>query len=307
MLIVTIANFFAILIAFWGRILRKEKLYFLIAIIFLICFYSIRTDYGNDFSGYEEIFERTNLYNFANIEDNGDQIEIGWKVLNLIFAPFGFQALIAFLTIIQFFTIYWLISKYAHKTNYWVILALYVLNSNLLLTDLSMLRQALAMHICCWSIPFILNPKFIKSVIIIFLATTFHSSAFVAFLLLVIPFLFRIKPRIIIIVFVSLFCVLMILESVVGDILQLVFANEQFEKYQNYENDKVIAGSGLGILFQLGLCVWLLFRHNNNPQNSFFNISLCIGVLTIPFAFSVQMFSRIGMYFNLIGLISYNS
>lgn len=304
MVIVTFANFIAIFIALAGRLIRKERISFLIAIIFLILFYSIRTDYGNDLPTYMESFEKLSNFQLSYVNDNDDRYEPGWLTLNILFAPFGWQAFITFLTIIQFGTIYWLITKYVNAKYFWLIFALYVLNSNLLLTDLSMLRQALAMHIVTWSIPLILDKKFFKAGIIILGASTIHTSAYAALLLLFFSLIKNINAKVIVICFLSIFVLLTAAESLVGDVLKIVFHSENFERYDYYSGDKVEGGMGLGVMLRVVICAWLLLNYSKTKESLFFNYAYALCVLTIPFSLSVQMIARIGMYFDLIGIVA---
>ncbi len=64
-------------------------------------------------------------------------------ILNYLFVPFGWQSFITFLTIIQFGTVYWFINKYSDTKYMWIVFALYVLSSELMLVSLSMLRRRL--------------------------------------------------------------------------------------------------------------------------------------------------------------------
>lgn len=304
MIIVTFANFFAIFIALAGRLIRKERISFLIAIIFLILFYSIRTDYGNDLPAYMESFEKLSNFQLSDVNDNDDRYEPGWITLNILFAPFGWQAFITFLTIIQFGTIYWLITKYVNAKYFWLIFALYVLNSNLLLTDLSMLRQALAMHIVTWSIPLVIDKKLVKAVFIILVATTIHTSAFACLFIVAFNLIKNINPRIFWGVFLCLFIILSVAQTLTGDILKLVLQSQSFEKYDVYEGYKQESGTGLGILLQLLICSWLLWRYSDVRIPFFFNYVYALFVLMMPFSQSIPMIGRIGMYFNLISIVS---
>ena len=68
MLIVTFANFFAIIVTTLGRILKNERTFFLLAIVCLIAFYSIRR-----LPGYHSTFER--ISNFTSFDYNDENVE----------------------------------------------------------------------------------------------------------------------------------------------------------------------------------------------------------------------------------------
>jgi len=303
MVTVTIANFLALLLSFCGRIVRKEHLFFLLAIIFCILFYSIRSDYGNDLPGYIEAFNNISFFS-SDLSDSNIHYEPGWIILNLLFSNLGWQPLLIFLTIIQFGTVYWLITKYVEPSKYWLIFSFYVLSASLLLTSLSMLRQALAMHISCWAVPYVLKKSYLKSIPILILATTIHTSAFAVFPILLLPFIINIRPKIVAIIYVSLFIILMVADSMVSDLFKIVLQSATFEKFDIYEGEQSEKGSGLGILLQLLLSLWLLLRYSKQKAQYFFNLTLCLSVMMTPFVMLIPLVGRISMYFLLMGIIS---
>lgn len=305
--IVTFVNFLAIFICFCGRLLHREKVLFLIVTIILILFYSIRTEYGNDLPAYIYNFEKLSFYSFETFSLIDKEWEPGWLCLNLLFAPFGWQWFLFFLTTIQFATIYWVITRYCNNTDCWIIFSIYILSSNLFLSDLSMLRQALAMHICVWSIPSILNRKIVKAIIIIYAATTIHTSAYVAFLLIIFPYISKCNKCTLILIFFSIFLLLKTVSSLFGDLLLIVLSFDTFEKYEGYIGEKSQAGLELWVIFQALTCVWMLYKSPSDKTNLFFIISQCIYVLILPLYSIAPLITRTGMYFNLIGIVSFKN
>lgn len=304
--IVTTFNFLAIFIALVGQITRNEKPCFLFAIVMLIIFYSIRTDYGNDMHAYMYLFDNTSRGTYSNaiglIENNSIHFEPGWIILNFLFKPFGWQIFITFITIIQFSTVYFLATRYANQKHYWLVLAIYIINSSLLLTSLSMLRQALAMHVVVFSLPYILEKRYLIACCIIFLATTFHTSAIAAFLLIPISFVCHINIKIIVAVFLGAFIFCFIAERFVGDILSGVLASNTFERYQGYADDKFNSGSGLGVALKVFAVIWLLINYAKDNTSKFLTLVYSLFVALIPFIYTIPLVARIGMYFELISV-----
>lgn len=304
--IVTTFNFLAIFIAFVGRITRKEKACFLFAIIMLTIFYSIRTDYGNDLPAYISLYDYISHISYSNltsiIKDSIFHFEPGWLILNYLFKPFGWQTFITFLTIFQFCAIYKLITRYTDAKYYWLVFAIYILNSSLLLTSLSMLRQAFAMHIVLFSVPFILNKRFIIAGSIILLATTFHTSAYVAFLLIPLWFVTKVNAKLLSIIFLLLFVFCFIAKHFVGDILNAILISSSFERYQVYENGQIVNGSGLGVVLKLFLAMWLLFNYAKDDNSKYLTIIYCIYVSFTPFIYAIQMIARVGSFFEFISI-----
>ena len=302
MLTVTIANFTAIILAASGRLFRKEKTMLLVASIVLTLFYSVRTDYGNDIPAYMHLFDMTSSVHFSDIFDIQERTEPGWMILNYLFVPFGWQSFITFLTIIQFGTVYWFINKYSDTKYMWIVFALYVLSSELLVS-LSMLRQALAMHIVAWSIPLILNRRVIISFLIILLATTMHTSAYAAFPLIVLPYLCGLRKTFLTVSFIIVFICFLIAEALVGDILNMLLESDTFERYSIYADNEHAFGSGLGVMLYFVSAVWLLYWHHGSKTNTFFILNNAIAVSLIPFVYSIPLVARVSYYFKLYSLV----
>lgn len=303
MLTVTIANFIAIILAASGRLFRKEKTMLLVAAIVLTLFYSVRTDYGNDIPAYRYLFDMLSSASFSDLFGIQERTEPGWMILNYLFVPLGWQSFITFLTIIQFGTVYWLINKYSDTKYMWIVFALYVLSSELMLVSLSMLRQALAMHIVAWSIPLILNRRVIISFLIILLATTMHTSAYAAFPLIVLPYLCGLRKTFLTVSFIIVFVSFMIAEALVDDILNMVLESDTFERYSIYADNEHAFGSGLSVMLYFVSAVWLLYWHHGSKTNTFFILNNAIAVSLIPFVYSIPLVARVSYYFKLYSLV----
>ncbi len=307
MITVTIANFLAVLISLFGRIIKRPQTAFWIAVVCLVCFYGIRTDYGNDIPGYILNFERISQYSYSEILDNNERFEPGWLVLNVFFAPFGWQIFIFFLTIIQIGSISWLISKYVKPQYYWLIFLFFVFNANLLMTGLSMLRQSLAMSIVLWTIPFILRKKYILPVLLIMLATTMHTSAYCAFILILFPWLSKFNWKALSIGISLLFLLFKVADILIGDILNFVLDLSTFEAYETYaDGENIESGSGLFAFFLIIVCIYNLYNAQNNITMKLFSLMLGLSAVLTSFITMMPIIGRIQLYFILPGITSYS-
>lgn len=308
MITVTIANFLAVFITLLGRIIKRPRTAFWIAVVCLVCFYGIRTDYGNDIPGYIHNFERISQYSYSEILDNNERFEPGWLVLNVFFAPFGWQIFVSFLTIIQIGSISWLISKYVKPQYYWLIFLFFVFNANLLMTGLSMLRQSLAMSIVLLTIPFILRKKYILSVSLIMLATTMHTSAYCTFILILFPWLSKFNWKALSVGISLLFLLFKVADLLVGGILNFVLDFSTFEVYETYAHDENIekSSSGLFAFFLIIVCIYNLYNARNNITMKLFSLMLGLSATLTPFATVIPAIGRIQLYFILPGIISYS-
>lgn len=302
--IVTFANILAILILGIGRWYKKEEKSLIITIVWLILFYSIRTDYGNDIPEYIRVFHRFRFYSFDNLINYDERFEIGWAVLNLIFQPFGWQIFLLFQTGFWFISVYYFISRFCKPKNYWLIF-IFFLFSTLFLSSLSMLRQTMAMAIVLWSVPLLLNKKIIKGIIVIIVASLFHKSAIVCLIQVPIMYATKANSRVLIISYLVLFSLLLGVDVLMKNVLHYFLSFESFENFENYAVEKNTVGSGFGVLFQVIIGVLFLLNSKKNIKYKFCALSYCIGVLIIPFIYLGPSLGRLTYYFNICGLPAY--
>lgn len=80
--------------------------------IILTAVMSLRFEYGNDYVSYAQkfIYDGNMLFKFSDLTD-GTIADPIWFLLNRMFKPFGFQAFVIFLTIIDSIAYYHLINK----------------------------------------------------------------------------------------------------------------------------------------------------------------------------------------------------
>jgi len=308
MLIVTIANFVAIFIILLGRVFGREKQMLIFVTIALICFYGIRTDYGNDIPAYMDIFDRVSSYSVLDVLNNiyDERIETGWQILNVLFAPLGWQTFIFFLTIIQIGTISWMICKFVAPQYYWLIFAIFIFDSNALLTGLSMLRQSLAISICMWGIPALIDRRLAVPIICIVIASTIHTSALIMLLVLPLPFLNRINKYLIIIIYLAVIAFLFLFDTTVTTIMSNVLNYDTFERYDIYANEELNIGTGLGILLKTIIYTYILYIvPKNDKVLHFFALLAMLSTIFTPFIYVVPLVGRLCFYFTIPSIICY--
>lgn len=304
MIAVTFINLLAVFLAFLSRA-QKFRYCFGLSIIILICFYSIRFNYGNDYPAYLNMFKTINSYATVTYSTDTYDIERGWIFLNRVFAPLGFFSLVIFITIFQFGTIYWLIKKYVHRNYRFIALFFYLFSSGLMLTMLSMMRQCFAINLILFSIPFILNRKFWISLPIILLAAQFHQSAYMMLILPFTIYLQKLDYKTYRIIFLALFALLFLmsdfLHNTIGNIIESYFG-----KYSIYfeENQRLSLGSGLGFIFNIIFFCLLVIsdKQFNNTQSWFIKMS-ALSYMFIPLGFITPSIGRIGTYFSVMSPI----
>lgn len=180
-----------------------------------------------------------------------------------------------------------------------------------MLTELSMLRQSLAMSIYLWTVPWILQKKWIRAGIVILIAATIHTSCLCMLPTLLFPYMTVKHPTRWIIWFVGIVLALKFIDSFAGGIIGFVLQNDALARYEKYvlrETDNV-EGSGVVVMLQVVIAtslLWITTKHNDNRRRyMFFTLVYCAAVIMIPFSYIVPLSARIGLYFTQLSLITY--
>lgn len=300
-----IANVIALLILLIGQELKIRRNLMPAAILFLICFYGIRQDYGNDFPAYKMWFEQSIRHSIDYFLVEVRNMEIGWVILCRLFSFADFQLFVFFMTIVQFSIVGWFISKYCPPAYRVFVLALYLFWPSLMVIGLSMMRQTLAMGIVLLSVPWILKKKWIKATALILFATLFHTSAYAALPLVIFPWVAKWDYRWLLIIF---FTVLGIAVAVPKDIFRLfvlLTSSGDFERYSVYMTvSNVQTRFGFGYIFQLITAVYLIFiLKYKSTSHRFFVVSLLMNYMLSPITGAVGMVARLMYYYNLVGIV----
>lgn len=304
MIIVTFVSLLTILLTYLAKY-RNFRYGFEIAIVILICILGIRYNYGNDYLSYYKMFQEINSYGTLSEACNAIVIENGWIILNRIFAPFGFPALVFFLTIFQFGSFYYLVKKYVDRKHRWIALFFYLFSSGLMLTMISMMRQCLAMCILVYAVVSIINKKYLKSIFIVIVAAQFHQSAYIMLLLLFVPVLQKLNKKMYVVVFISLFVVFFLSQTLLGEQIGAI-VNTYFSKYSYYmeKNNGVELGSGIGFILNIVvfICILLCDKHNSSTDSLFMKL-MAASFLFIPLGFITASIGRVGDYLRFLGVI----
>ncbi|MCM1429153.1 MAG: EpsG family protein [Clostridium sp.] len=276
------------------------------AVVILICFFSVRYNYTNDYWAYSFWYKNIVKYPYSVVVARFKDVEFGWYWLNKMFAPIGFQGLIVFCTIIQFGTIGWLIKKYVRVKYQWMILSIYLFWPQMMLVQMSMLRQMVAMSIICMGIPSLLRRRWIIYITLILIGSLFHTSALFGIMLIPLYFLRNKNYKIILTGFMSVVAILLLLPNLLSPIINLLIASESFEKYKVYvmDSDQNTMRSGIGFIFQILMVVYFIFTMRWDKQSEkFFMLCLISYYAMTPLFATMGSAGRLGYYFVLPGLI----
>ncbi len=296
---------FILILTKFSTYVGKPKQGLFISFILIFLFLALRFEYGNDYIGYYDRFNQVNIKSFFRWFP---YMELGWLSLIILFKPFGFFSMVFFLAIINCVIYYWLIVKYVDKTYYWFALFIYYLDSNFFLIHLSAMRQSIGIAIFLFSLKYILQKKYLKSIALLFLAVSFHASA-----LFLLPILFlsvlvyqkrinSIRIAVILLIFISLFLCGEILKPTLLTLVKSLFGH----KYLIYLKLSDSKPEIINIVTYTGLLFVILFYYNKlNDEFKLFANLLIVGFFIIPISFIIPLSIRLAYYFLPLSIVLY--
>lgn len=280
----------------------------LVPLMILALFFSLRYNYTQDYSAYSRLFSQLNAYENLEYFRGVRYLEPGWKILNRLCRPFGFQFLVALTTFLQFGTFGWFAHKYVPHKWEWVLMLFYVFDPKMALLQLSAMRQTVAMCVIMWSMPWILDRKILKASVMWLLALSFHRSAYIAF-----PIIFAgyLKPKWwfwVVIVEGSLVIIATALPtfflSLAEDSIEMVGVGH-YAHYLAFDKGLKM-GTGLGIAYKILFLSYMFYLMRKTDRQMFIFAS----IFQISWAFQLlglagQYFGRFGWYFTFLGIPAY--
>lgn len=305
--LVSVVLFFAILLTYLDD-KGKMKNGMVIAFWAIIVFFSLRYNYGNDFTNYQsKYFSICKLgFDLSRIEDEIG-VEVGWAIFNLCFKYTGFQTLIFVHTLIINIIFYSLIKKYVVKGWRWYAVMFYLFNTNIFLINLSMLRQGLASALVIYAFFMSYEKKYLKALIFFLLSYSFHKTALLmAPFILLLPFANHIKMKpiiaIVVLVLVALFYMPGPDTFMIDFLLNSDFLPQEYDHYmvtaEAYEK-----GTGIGIMISVICALFSLYGLRYKLfLDKMFVLLFITSLVFIPLSFVLVMILRLSYYFLTFGI-----
>lgn len=303
-------SLFAVILAYFGKY-DVKGLFFAFFVIFV--FQALRFDYGPDYMEYLAMFKEINgnivsLGSISSLYDITRGHEIGWVIINILCKPIGFFGLIIVLAAFENWVIYSFVKKYVPHNMYWVAVACYALSSTLfLISACSMLRQWLAIILFLIAFQYIEKRDPLKYCLIIAVAITIHTSAFI-----LLPFYFVTKiPQIkaipfkLLAVFILFYIVwVYFAPQLLSDNIVSLLSLESFEHYSGhleYEAN-VVKSNLLGrintiISLYVVPFIVVLSIPNLNKVSQHITVVYLFSLLFLPLVSVVHLIDRLGYYF----------
>lgn len=220
------------------------KLAFTLIFIFL----ALRYDYGNDYMNYLDGFNE--ITSNVKIFLTEMRWEPGWNLLHILFKPFGFFAMVAFMSLATCIIFYRFIRDFVPAQYQWLAMFLYVFDPYLFLVPASAMRQNLGIILFIWGIEFLYRKKIIPYVLLSIAAASIHKSGIVLLPFVVLPFvnvkINKLFASVIFLGFASLFVLGQVVFSLLGGVISIYFT-----QYAETYTGGASFSTGIGLIFML--------------------------------------------------------
>lgn len=288
---------------------KTNKNYGLIsAFVLLTAFASIRYNWGNDYSSYLNMFFYVNSISDVNL--SSFYVEPGWVAINRLFYPIGFFGMIIVLTCFEYIIIYRFITKYLERRYYWFAVLIFTMSFALMITGVSMMRQFLAQCICLLAFENIINKRLLVAILLIYVATLFHTSAMIIFPVCFAGYCYKvINNKKLAIILSSVLVILYVFgEVLLGGILDIVMqSRDEFSRYDVYFGEVEDLGviKVIRTLYDIIFIafVFMIGRKLHQRDRLILLLIYLISFFFDAFANLVPMIGRISFYFEMIGIV----
>ena len=257
---------------------------------FLTAFRS--AEIGNDTQNYLWYFNY-----FSRGINHASKIEIGYQILNYLLNQFTHDqhAFLVIMASLMYGGIGLYISKYSRNTA--ISICLFYCFFFSVYTNI--FRQGMAMLIALYGYQFSKNGKKLPAALLFLLATTFHTTAVVCFLLL---FDLKILEKKWFVLGLTLFCAAVSLTDVLK-----VLVNAIVPRYATYFEGQYASSGWLAISFYLLTYLVFYFLVNrsldyDSKADKIAATSFSLLLILTAFGYAVNLFERAGEYFLLIAV-----
>ena len=313
MFLVTVISLIAVLLSYISK-QRKYDSLFKIAFILITYIACIHYNFGTDYESYYRIYNEINssfdLKFFSVTEDYG--IEPLWAFLNLVFStfgdPIGFFMMVAFLNVVQNLIYYKLINKYVDPKNRWLAMLIYLFSTNFYLLNFSMIRQGFAISIVVLSVIYLLEDKYIKSILLVFIAGLIHTSAFIILPFLLLRLVKMENSKIIVLALWGAFVVFLMFSSLASSMIFSILGSAIFGGYENYSS--TYSGTGLGLGVALDSVAYIATSYillsdsaKMTYSHKIMSILMFVSFVILPFLQYIMILGRIAFYFNVFSIV----
>ncbi|NKD46799.1 EpsG family protein [Mammaliicoccus sciuri] len=281
-----------------------ENIFLMLASLLMMLIVSLRNlSFGTDTLVYVEKFRQYNLIEFSQIINYLNSMDEKDKTFYLLVRTINYIGLeetfiVVLFSILFLISIFWLIYKYSNNSLISIILFICL---GYLFFSLTGLRQTFALTFIIISYKYLLERKKYKFIILVLLASLFHSTALVFLIAYPLVYLkLGIKHLVVLII---AFLINILFNSQIYSLLDNIMLNEKYEYY--LQNEESLNYSGF--LIQLSIFLFcLIFKKmilTKSPENITYYNLMFIGLIFQLFATNIAVIFRISLYFSIFSII----
>lgn len=289
------------------QMLKGGMLLGFILVTFLGC---IHYDYGNDYMAYLDIYNDivSKPFSLRAIITGETYKEPGWALISYFFKYFGgFFMQVIVLNIIQNMLVYKFIKREVARSWWPMAVFIYLFSTPFYLYSFSMMRQSLVIFVFLGLWPWIKQRKVVPTLLILLFCSSIHASALVLIPFAFYGFLPLSKPKLLAVIYVTLFVCLWLSKDFLDLIFQSFLRVEEFETLAEIyaENDEIVS-YGIGFIMNLipfFLTIFYLLKSDVNKKSDVYLVSLAmLSFMVTPFSQIVPLVGRVGIYFDVYKL-----
>ena len=287
--------FFLIIISLIFVDKKYYKIHLIVALFSLFIFSALRYGYGNDYFSYQKDYFKIHS---GSVNVYGKQI--AFELLNKISPSFIF--LLCIISAFFLIVFYKMIVKSVGYKYLWISFFILLINPYIFLMSLSALRQTIGLTLFIVATFFSYKRKIIPYILIILLATLFHTSAIVLLPLYFIANESKLR-KVYVIIFITIILLLIVSEGVFGFAISKVLSFFDSKNYDSYVNGET--NSLVSTLMYLIILVYVLINLNGLSGKALMSaklyaFALAFGIL----AYRMTMLTRIQQYFDIFAVVA---
>lgn len=277
--------------------INKYKQFFLFLSFFsLFVISSIRYNYGNDYESYYT------WYNWIHIGGASPfKSQVGFTWLNMIMPSFYLMVLV--ISFLFLCSVYLLIKDNVEEQCYGLAVLIFVINPYLFLINLSAMRQSIAIALFIAAAYFAGKRKLVPYLLLILLASIFHTSA-----LVLLPFYLIINDKRINVFFGVIISVVLLVFFIDSGLFNnsISFVLSIFdEKEYNYLYTDSTGNSLRATLLSLVSLIYVVINlYKLSGKKLMYSKLYLVSMILAVFEFRLAMLTRIQMYFDIFSVVA---
>lgn len=277
-----------------NKINKRQNMIFLFCSFLILVFFSgFRGDFTSDYKNYTSLFHTYNLYSLPEVLTINSYQEKGYVVFSRLIGEFTSDPMYlmlfsSILIVLLFF------KEFKRESSIVWLSTLLFINIGAYYTSFNIMRHIMAVAIIFAGSKFTYNREFFKFLVVVLIASSFHTVAFVF-----IPFYFILNIKYNKRNFIAITLGSVITTIFIRDILNIIF-RFGFQRYANYEYG--MTGSNLtSAVVPIAILLFVLFYKNSINLKKikakiWFNATFYYAIFSV-LGLRIQMIQRFAEFF----------